>query len=297
MDLFHDLSNNTHAKLFFDEPMKKHTSFGVGGNARCYVETESLYTLNEIVCYAKERKIPYKILGNGTNVLISENGYNGIIICTKRMSDVFFVRDEIRSMAGASLSKLIKFAKDHRLSGLEALSGIPATVGGAVIMNAGAFGHNISEHITTIETLYNGKIKKYYKDECGFGYRHSRFFGKKEVIVSANFLLKPSNKEIISSRIESFAKLRASIQPNGKSCGSVFKNPKPETAGRLIDKAGLKGYYIGGAIVSNVHGNFINTTANATAQDVYLLINYIKEKIKSKFGIELKEEVEFVGEF
>lgn len=297
MDSIRLLSENTHAKVFYDEPMKKHTSYGVGGLARCYVEVDNLYTLNEIVTYAKAQKIPFKILGNGTNVLVSDKGYNGIVICTVKLNDMFFVRDEIRAMAGASLFKLIKFAKEHRLGGLEALSGIPATIGGAIVMNAGAFGHNISDKLTTVETLCDGKIKKYYKEECRFNYRGSRFVGKKEVIVSASFRLKETDREIIASGIKSFSELRSSIQPSGKSCGSVFKNPKPETAGRLVDKAGLKGFAIGGASVSERHGNFITTNGNATANDVYELIQHIKKKIQKEFGIELKEEVEFVGEF
>lgn len=297
MDLFHTLSNFTHAKVFYDEPMKKHTAYGVGGNARYFAEVDSLYSLNELVLFAKSHKLPYKILGNGTNVLVSDGGYNGLILCTTRLDDVFFVRDEIHAMAGASLNKVIKFARAHRLSGLEALSGIPATIGGAVVMNAGAFGHNISDKITTLETLCNGKIKKYDKSECGFTYRGSRFLGKKEVVVSVNFRLKESDREIITAGIKSFSELRCSIQPTGRSCGSVFKNPKPETAGRLIDKAGLKGLTIGGATISERHGNFIITNSKACATDVYELIQYIKKKINDEFGIELKEEVEFVGEF
>lgn len=297
MDLIYSLSNNTHAKVMFNEPMKKHTSYGVGGNASCFVQTDSLYTLSEVVAFAKENKISYKVLGNGTNVLFSDKGYNGIIISLLRLNDVFFVRDQIHVMAGATLSKLIKFAKDHKLSGLEALSGIPATIGGAIVMNAGAFGHNISDSLTTVETLHNGKLKKYYKEECGFCYRGSRFLGKKEIIVSANFKLKEGDRQSILSSINSFLELRNTIHPSGKSCGSVFKNPRPETAGRLIDKAGLKGYSVGGASVSTRHGNFILTTSKATATDVYKLIEHVKKKVKDEFGIELKEEVEFVGEF
>ncbi len=297
MDLIYSLPNYTHAKVSFDEPMKKHTSYGVGGSAKCFVQIDSLYTLREVVSFAKENKITYKVLGNGTNVLVSDNGYDGIIISLLKLSDVFFVRDEIHAMAGVTLANIIKFAKDHRLSGLEALSGIPATLGGAIVMNAGAFGHNISDCITTVETLHNGKLKKYSKEECGFCYRSSRFLGKNEVIVSANFKLKEQDRELINSSIKSFLELRGSIQPAGKSCGSVFKNPRPETAGRLIDKAGLKAYSIGGASVSTRHGNFITTTSKATAKDVYQLIQYVKKKVKDEFEIELKEEVEFVGDF
>ena len=297
MDLIRKMSNLTHAKILYDEPMKKHTAYCVGGSAKYYVEVDSLYVLNELVCLAKKYKIPYKILGNGTNVLVSDNGYNGLIICTTKLADIFFVRDEVHAMAGASLNKLIKFARDHRLSGVEALSGIPATVGGAVVMNAGAFGYNISDKITTVETLCDGKIKKYYKEECKFVYRGSKFLGKKEVVVSANFLLKEQDREIINEGIKSYTDLRSSIQPVGRSCGSVFKNPKPEAAGRLIDKAGLKGLRIGGASISTCHGNFIITNNNATAKDVFQLISVVKARIKNEYNIELKEEVEYVGEF
>ena len=200
-------------------------------------------------------------------------------------------------MAGVSLGKLIDFTKNHGLTGLEALSGIPATVGGAIVMNAGAFGYNISDKITTVETLCDGKIKKYYKDDCKFIYRGSRFLGKKEVVVSANFSLKEQDREKIDTSIKSFIDLRLKMQPTGKSCGSVFKNPKNEIAGRLIDKAGLKGLRIGGATVSTCHGNFILTSGNATAKDVYQLISVVKARVKNQFDIELKEEVEYVGEF
>ena len=139
--------------------------------------------------------------------------------------------------------------------------------------------------------------KIYEKDDCNFGYRKSRFLNKKEIVVSACFNLRESDREIISSSIKSYRDVRKSIQPMGKSCGSVFKNPKPYTAGALIDKAGLKGYSVGGATVSSQHGNFIITKNNATAQDVYKLITYIKDKIKEEFDIQLNEEVEFIGDF
>lgn len=291
-----ELEEFSHAKIRFEEPMAKRTALGVGGKAKFFAEIDSLYGLNLLVGLTEKYKVKYKVVGNCTNVLVSDNGYDGLIISLKKLSDVFFKRDQIRAMAGANLEKLIKFAQHNHLSGLEALSGIPATVGGAVVMNAGAFGHNISEHVTTVETLYKGKIKVYDKEDCKFAYRKSRFLNKKEIVVSACFDLKETDREVISTGIRSYLEIRKKIQPSGKSCGSVFKNPKTNTAGALIDKAGLKGYSIGGATVSNQHANFI-TTKNATARDVYALINYVKGEIKDKFGIELKEEVEFVGDF
>ncbi|MBQ9734793.1 MAG: UDP-N-acetylmuramate dehydrogenase [Clostridia bacterium] len=291
------LSELTHVKILYDEPMKKHTGLGVGGCARYYAEIDSLFSLNRLLMLAKEFRVKYKAIGAGTNLLVSDLGFDGLIINTARLNDVFFKRDEVRVMAGAKLEKLIKFALDHRLTGLEALSGIPASVGGAVVMNAGAFGHNISEHLTSVETLDNGKIKIYDKDDCKFSYRSSRFLAKKEIVVSATFRLTAGEREIILAGIKTYTELRRSIQPTGRSCGSVFKNPKPYTAGALIDKLGLKGYSVGGATVSNKHGNFILTDQKAKAKDVYNLINFIKKKVKDEFGVDLYEEVEFVGEF
>ncbi len=287
----------TNAKIYLDESMRRHTGYGVGGCARYYAEIDSLYSLNCIINLAKEHKVKYKIIGNGTNILVSDLGYNGIIIDTKNLNDIFFKREQVKAMAGAKLEKLIKFALDNKLSGLEALSGIPATVGGAIVMNAGAFGHNISEYITTVETLCDGKIKIYDKKDCKFGYRTSKFWGKKEVVVSATFMLNSKERESIFDSIKSYLNLRRSIQPSGRSCGSVFRNPKPFSAGALIEKAGLKGYKVGGATVSEKHANFIITSSKATAKDVYVLINTIKEKVKDAFGVELVEEVECVGEF
>ena len=291
------LLETTNAKITFDEPMRKHTGYGVGGCARYYAQIDSLYSLNNLITLAKQHKVNYKVIGSGTNILVSDLGFDGLIIDTKRLSDVFFKREQVKAMAGAKLEKLLQFAIDNKLSGLEALAGIPATVGGAIVMNAGAFGHNISDNIETVETLDGGKIKVYDKSGCKFGYRTSRFLNKNEVVISATFNLSSGDREKIIDGIKSYKDLRRSIQPSGKSCGSVFKNPKPFSAGALIEQAGLKGYSMGGAIVSEKHANFIITSSKAKARDVYQLITTIKQKVKDAFGVELCEEVECVGEF
>lgn len=292
-----ELFSFPHAKIKYDEQMKKHTALGVGGKAKYFAEVSSLYALNSISQLAIKYKVPYKVIGFGTNLLVSDNGYKGLIIDLSKINDVFFKRDTVRAMAGASVEKLIRFTLEHRLSGVESLSGIPATVGGAVVMNAGAFGHNISDCIETVETLKDGKLKIYDKDECKFGYRTSRFFGKKEIVVSASFKFKKRDKESLFSSVKSFGELRRSIQPVGRSCGSVFKNPVNKSAGALIDKANLKGLSVGGAKISEKHGNFIIANQRATAMDVYNLIKTVKMKIKDEFNVDLVEEVEFVGEF
>lgn len=291
------LSELTNARIYFDQPMKKHTGYGVGGCARYYAQIDSLFSLNILLSLSAQYKVKHKIIGNGTNLLVSDLGFDGIIIDLKNLNDVFFKRNYVKAMAGARLEKLIRFAVEHKFSGLEALSGIPATVGGAIVMNAGAFGHNISDYVVTVETLCDGKIKVFDKSDCKFAYRTSRFLNKKEVVVSATFNLPEGDSETINAGIKSYSELRKSIQPSGRSCGSVFKNPRPHTAGALIEGAGLKGYRIGGAFVSEKHANFILTTARAKSLDVYLLIQEIKRKVKDVFGVELKEEVEYVGEF
>ncbi len=292
-----ELIDFSQVKVVFGEQMKKHTSLGVGGNAEFFACVDTLYGLNRLICLAKEYKIPFKVIGNGTNLLVADGGFEGLIISLKGLSDVFFKRDCVKAMAGASLDKLSKFCIDHKLSGMESISGIPATVGGAVVMNAGAFGNNISDNIVSVETLFNGKIKSYYKNECKFGYRKSRFLSGREVVISATFKFSESTREVICASVKNYAELRKNVQPLGRSCGSVFKNPKGITAGMLIDRAGLKGQRIGGASISTVHGNFIINEGRATANDVFLLINYIKDKIKKEFGITLVEEVELIGEF
>ncbi len=291
------LLDTTNAKILFDEPMKKHTSFGVGGCARYYAQIDSLYSLNSLITLAQQYKVRYKVIGCGTNLLVSDLGYDGLIIDIKRLSDVFFKREHVKAMAGAKLEKLLQFACDNKLTGLEAFAGIPASVGGAIVMNAGAFGHNICEFVDTVETLCDGKIKFYRKNECKFGYRTSRFLKNKEIIVSATFDLKVGDREKIGDSIKSYKDLRRLVQPTGRSCGSVFKNPKPFSAGALIESAGLKGNKIGGAFISEKHANFIITSSKAKAKDVYELIEQIKQKVKDAFGVELCEEVECVGEF
>lgn len=291
------LSEIATCEIIQDEPMKKHTSLGVGGPADYYVEVDSLYALNSIVQAAKTHRIKYKILGYGTNVLVSDEGFRGLVISTKKLSDVFFKRDYVRAMAGASINKLMRFNLENKLTGIEALAGLPATVGGAIAMNASAFGRSISDNIVEVETLKDGKIIKYFKSDCKFSYRKSRFLTSKEIIVSATFDFQTAARELIISKEKAYLDLRRKNQPIGKTCGSVFKNPEGYYAGELIDKANLKGYTIGGAKVSELHANFIVTQGSARAADVYNLILHIKQKINDVFGIFLQEEVEYLGEF
>ncbi len=281
-----------------NEPMSKRTSYGVGGSAKYYVTVYSVKALRDVVELCLDFNVNYKIIGNGTNLLFSDKGYDGVIISTKGLNTLRHKDEKITAMCGVSLCDLILFSAEYNLFGGETLIGIPATVGGAVVMNAGAFGCNIGDFIDSVTCIQEGRLKVYDKSECEFGYRKSVFLGDNIPIVSAtfNFNYNPS-AEISKELMDKCKRSRKQNQPSGKSCGCVFKNPIGDFAGRIIEASGLKGYQIGGASISYKHANFVVTNKDATAKDVYLLIQHVKEKIKKEFNLTLYEEVEFVGEF
>ncbi len=281
----------------FNQPMKKKTSLGVGGNAKFFASPKSLFALSSVVTAARACKVKYKIIGYGTNLLVSDKGFDGIIITTADLSDVFLKQDKVFASCGTSLKKLADFAAQNSLSGFERLAGIPATVGGAICQNAGAFGVSMADVVSEVQTVCCGKIKNRSAENCAFGYRKSVFKGRKEIIVSATFALNRGDFQTIKERSEYYLDKRKTLQPQGRSCGSVFLNGEDYKAGKLIEEAGLKGYSVGGASVSLKHANFISVNSVATAKDVYELIARVKNTIKEKFGVQLKEEVEFIGEF
>lgn len=292
-----DLSFVLDAEIKTDEPLKKHCSLKVGGNARYFASVKSLLSLREITERAKTVGIHYKIMGNGTNILISDEGYDGLIVSLSGLDRITILPDgKVKVMAGAKLSDLVAFTLLHGLTGAETLFGIPATVGGAVKMNAGAFGGSISDFIDSVEVLSYGKIKRYNADQCGFSYRKSRFNGFREIITAVYFDFPYAAKDGYAE-IKKYAELRRSSQPSGRTCGSVFRNPEGDFAGRIIESCGLKGFKIGGAQISYKHANFIVTDANAKASDVRSLIDVVKNEVYDKKGILLKEEVEYLGKF
>lgn len=297
MDLKSRLLEISDLTLSENEPLKKHCGYGVGGSADFFIEVGSFVALNFLIKILNENKINFKIIGNGTNVLFSDKGFNGVIISTSKLNDVFFKRDEIYATCGVQLEKLINFTINHALTGLENLAGIPATLGGAITMNAGAFGSVISDYLTSVDVLENGKIVKYTKEKCGFAYRSSMFLGGEQIVLAGTFKLNPSDRCKIFNAYKLYGMMRKNIQPQGKSCGSVFKNGKKFSAGKLIEDAGLKGTSVGGAFVSEKHANFIIAKNGATAQDVFNLINLIKRKVYDTFGVLLCQEIELVGDF
>ena len=292
------LSNTIEDKIQFNKSVKNLFGYKTGGNAFAYIEVESVKMLNEACFWAKYNKIPYKIVGNGSNILLSDKGYKGLIISLKKLNDIcFYKENEVKVMSGASLNSLLNFCLENSLSGLEKLFGIPATIGGAVCMNASAFGVSISDFISVVEILKNGKIIRLNKEDCKFSYRKSRFLFGDEVILSVRFKFNLSSRVDILLYKQMSIICRQNSQPMGRTCGSTFKNPKGKFAGKLIEDALLKGVQIGGAKVSSKHANFILANDDCTSKDVYDLINLIKKEVYKKYKIKLKEEVEFLGEF
>ncbi|MBR3864397.1 MAG: UDP-N-acetylmuramate dehydrogenase [Clostridia bacterium] len=271
-----------------NECLKKYSTYKTGGDTKIMVFPKNHNELK----IATATNLEYVAIGNGSNILFSDYGYDGIVINTKNMVKMRFTGSLIVAECGLPLSKLRESAELNCLGGLEFTEGIPATVGGAVCMNAGCFSKSISEYIAYVIT--NNGI--FNNEQCEFGYRTSIFDKNKgEIISSVAFMLKPSELDVIESKKERFKKLRKSSQPLGKSCGSVFLNDG-YFAGKVIDQAGLKGYTIGGATVSEKHANFIINNGQKSS-DVYKLIKLIKDRVYNTQKIKLKEELRFIGKF
>jgi len=272
-----------------------HTTFGIGGPAQLFYEAKTSRELIRVIKNTRDLKIPYFILGGGSNILVSDNGFSGLVI--KTLNTKYRISNtEIFTEAGNSLSKIVKTAQEHSFSGLECCIGIPGTVGGAIASNAGAKNQWIGQSVKSVTILDVGdKVVNLKKDNCQFGYRTSCFKGNSsKIILKAVFELKRESLEIINEKTKQFSEAR-SKQPKEKSAGSVFKNPANDSAGRLIDSAGLKGKRVGEAQISPQHANFIVNLGRAKAKDVLTLIKLAQDKVKEKFGIELELEIQLIG--
>lgn len=287
------------SKVKYNEPMKKHTTLKVGGNADVLVNPETTEDVVSVLKYAKENEIPVTIIGNGSKLLVKDKGIRGIVVrLGSRFSNVQIDGEYITVEAGMTLPRLAIIAKDNSLSGLEFAAGIPGNIGGAVFMNAGAYGSDISHLIQEVTYIdENLNVQTLTGDLCEFGYRTSIFRKKSYVILSAKLKLNVGNKEQIAEVMKQNQESRKSKQPlEYPSAGSTFKRPEGYFVGKLIDDLGLKGYSIGGAQISTKHSGFIVNTGEATASDVLNLINYIKEKVLEANGIKLEEEIIVLGE-
>ena len=291
------LDNNT--KILKNESLKKHTSFGVGGKASFIIFPKNDKDLIKIIQYAKKNKYKIFFLGSGSNVLASDNGFNGIVITLKKvLNKIIFNEKDIYTQAGAMLGTMVKTALSKGYKGFESLVGVPGTVGGALVMNAGAHGSEISELFISSRTVdENGEIKTYLKKDIDFTYRKSSF-PENEILLDAKFEIQKGNKQNIQKRKEEVSIKRKETQPlKYRSAGSIFKNPDCNfAAGYLIDKVGLKGLRVGDAEISTKHANFIINHGNAKSDQIYKLINIMKNKVSEKFDIKLELEVKILGE-
>ena len=279
-------------------PLAFHTTFKIGGPAKYFYTAKTKEDLIKAIKVAKKINLPFFILGGGSNLLVSDKGFEGVVI--KVGSTKYEVKNrQVFSEAGILLSDLVRITLENNLSGLEWATGIPGTLGGAIRGNAGAFGKSMKDIIKRVEVFdtRTGKIKILKNKDCQFDYRESILKKNKNLIIlSAKIELKKGERKKIDNQIKENLDYRKKTQPLGfLSAGSVFKNPPGHFAGELIEKCGLKGRKIGEAQISKKHANFILNLGNAKTRDVKKLISLIKERIKEKFGLELEEEIEFLG--
>ena len=283
-----------------NEPMNKHTTFRVGGPADYFLTPENVEQVQKVVIFLKENNIPYYIVGNGSNLLVGDLGYRGAIIqIYQKMNQIRTDGEYIYVDAGALLSKIAAEALSKELTGFEFASGIPGTLGGAVMMNAGAYGGEIKQVIQEATVLTQaGEIVKRTVDEMELSYRSSIFSKNGDIVLSAVLKLEKGNKETIRARMDELKEQRVTKQPlEYPSAGSTFKRPEGYFAGKLIQDAGLRGFQVGGAQVSEKHCGFVINKDHATAADIVSLMEQVSDKVEAQFGVRLEPEVKRLGEF
>ena len=292
-----EIKKITKGIILFDEPMSKHTSYGIGGPARVYVTPKNKEDLVSILKFSKDNNIPSYFIGSGSNLLVSDDGIDGIVITLgKSFNKLEINKNNVFAETGVMLGKMVKECTKRNLSGLESLIGVPGTLGGALIMNAGAFGGEISNYLEYVSVItMSGDEKKYQQKDIKFNYRNSSF-SDNEILINANFKFLFSDQKTVSKNKIKASGGRKSSQPlRFRSAGSVFKNPSEGAAGYFIDKAGLKGTKSGDAEISNVHANFFVNHGSATAKDVVRLINIARKKVYNEFGVILELEIKTLG--
>lgn len=290
IDIFETIGYKT------DEPLKKHTTMRVGGNAKYIFFPKNAKDLKTIIDYCNTNNEKYIVIGNGSNVIFTDEGFDGIVIKIFSMMSNFSVEGNvIKAEAGCILSKLAVAARDNSLTGMEFAAGIPGTLGGAVVMNAGAYGGEMKDIIDYVDVLScDGVIKRYSNEEMKFGYRKS-IIDEDKIVIGAGLKLSSGNKDEITETMLELKEKRTSKQPlEYPSSGSTFKRPDGYFAAKLIEDAGLKGYRVGGAMVSPKHSGFVINYDNATSSDVLKLIEDVKKIVNEKFGVCLEPEVKIV---
>lgn len=299
MNIFNDILSDNRIKT--DEPLKKHTSFRIGGPADYFVSVNNIEELQKVIVAAKENKIDFFLLGNGSNILVSDKGFRGVVInLDGEFNEAKVEGNTIKAGAGITLSQLAGIAMKASLTGLEFASGIPGTLGGALFMNAGAYGGEMSQVVTDVSLLdlSEGKVISLSGEEMHFGYRHSILKEKEYIALGCEMNLASGDSETIGNYMRELAQKRKEKQPlEFPSAGSTFKRPEGYFAGKLIEDAGLGGFSVGGAQVSDKHKGFVINKGDATAADVKSLIEHVIKTVKEKDGVTLEPEVLFLGEF
>lgn len=287
-------------RMLFEEPMSRHTTFKIGGEAECMLLVEQEEELLKLIPYLNQIEQNYFILGNGSNLLVGDRGYRGIIIkLGEGINRITVEGDCIRAQAGALLSQVASAARDAGLSGLEFAAGIPGSVGGGVVMNAGAYGSEMQRITESVKVMdKEGKILILDNDTMEFGYRTSIIKNRPFIVLEVVLRMQTGQKEEIQAKMDELMEKRRSKQPlNYPSAGSTFKRPEGYFAGKLIMDAGMRGYRIGGAQVSDKHCGFVVNMGQATAADVKEVIEEVQERVKERFHVSLEPEVIFLGDF
>ena len=300
------------------QPLARYTALRIGGPADLLVTAGSVQALRKVVTQAWQLGVPYRVLGGGANVLVSDAGLRGLVVLNRARAITFLVGNldgetssmpEVRAESGASFSTVAQQSVARGLAGLEWATGIPGTVGGAVVGNAGAWGSDVAAHLIEAEILEpDGTVSTWSVEQFRYAYRASLLklgsdqalaarSGRKPVVLAARFSLKQGDRDELKSRVADITRRRKAAQPGGATCGSVFKNPPGDSAGRLIEAAGLKGEQRGGAQISPVHANFIVNRGQATASDIVALIQKAQKEVLARFSVALELEIELLGEW
>lgn len=294
LQIIRDLAEKNGFDIIENEPLKNHTSFKIGGNAEMFVTVSNISQLKAVLCTCKQNDIPLFILGRGSNLLISDNGMRGVVLnLDGEFKEISLKENTITCGAATNLTKLCTFALSESLSGLEFAYGIPGSVGGAVYMNAGAYGGEMKDVVEEVTHITReGEVVTLSADELDFSYRHSVYKDCDNIIISAKFSLTPAESVDIKSKMDDFMNRRRTKQPlEFPSAGSVFKRPQGNFAGTLIEQCGLKGATVGGAQVSEKHAGFIINIGGATCQDVLDLVKLVQDTVQENTGYFLEREI------
>ncbi|RGD75047.1 UDP-N-acetylmuramate dehydrogenase [Anaerofustis stercorihominis] len=284
--------------VLLDEPMKKHSNFRSGGNAKFYLTPKTVDEFVEVVKYLKENDEKFIVLGRGTNILVKDGGLKETVVSTFKMTGYEINGEVITANAGTPLALIANKALASSLAGFEFAGGIPGSLGGGVFMNAGAHGGEMKDVLidVTVFDTNDDKVKVLNPEDLDLKYRHSNIEEKGYIVLSANIQLHKGNKEEIKANMDEFKEYRTRTQPSDPSAGSTFKRPEGYISAKLIDEAGLKGYHIGDAGVSEKHAGFVINKSNASTKEILDVIDYVKKEVYNKYKVKLEEEVRIIGE-